>query len=86
LRRTNSIKCTCGVIVTIAALDLYSYYFRELLVSLALFTMAFLILALAVLAAVLLWWAGEELANRTGPASRKAVAFSRRVIAAYTRY
>jgi len=74
------------VIVTVAALDLYSYYVRELLVSLALFTVAFLILALAVLAAVLFWWASEQLASRTGPASRKVVAFSRRVIAAYARY
>ena len=86
MRRINIIKCTCGVIVTVAALDLYSYYVRELLVSLALFTVAFLILALAVLAAVLFWWASEQLASRTGPASRKVVAFSRRVIAAYARY
>jgi hypothetical protein len=85
LRRTNIIKCTCGVVVTIAALDLYSYYVRELLVSLVFFTVAFAILALAVLAAVLLWWAGEQLAHKTGPASRKVIAFSRRLIAAHAR-
>jgi hypothetical protein len=50
---------------------------------LALFTAAFLILAFAALAAVLLWWGSEQLANRSGPASRKVIAYSRRVIAYY---
>lgn len=83
--RPNTIKCACGAIITIAALDLYSYFVRELLVSLALFSLAFLILTLTVLAAVLLWWASEQLANRSGPASRWMLALSRRAIAAYAR-
>jgi len=76
---------TCGLAVIIVALDLQSYYVRELLVSLALFCMAFLFLALLVLATVLLWWVSEQLADRSGPASRKVIAYSRRLIAAYVR-
>lgn len=85
MRRANTIKCICGLVVTATGLELFSYHVRELLVSLALFTVAYLILALTVLAAVLLWWASEQLANRTGPASRRVVALSRRLIAAYAR-
>jgi len=69
--------------ITIAVLDLYSYYVHELLVSLALFTCVFLILALATFVAVFLWWASERLLDRSGPVSRRLIAFSRRVIAAY---
>ena len=58
---------------------------RELLVSLALFSAAFLFLALTVLAAILLWWASEQLADWSGPASRKVIDFSRRLIATYAR-
>lgn len=76
---------TCGLAVIIVVLDLHSYYVRELLVSLALFCMAFLFLALLVLAAVLLWWASEQLADRSGPASRKVIAYSRRLIATYAK-
>jgi hypothetical protein len=75
----------CGLVATLVALDLYSYFVRELLVSLALFTVAFLFLALPTLAAILLWWASEQLADRSRPASRKAIAFSRRLLAAYVR-
>jgi len=85
LTRINVIKCAGGAGVTIAALDLYSYYVHELLVSLVLFTAVFLVLALATFAAVLLWWASEQLANKSGPASRKVIAFSRRLIAAHAR-
>ena len=81
----NIFKCAGGAGITIVALDLYSYYVHELLVSLVLFTAVFLVLALAAFAAVLLWWASEQLANRSGPASRKVIAFSRRLIAAYAR-
>ena len=85
MTRINSIKGGSGAGITIAALDLYSYYVHELLVSLVLFTAVFLVLALAIFAAVFLWWASEQLANRSGPASRKFIAFSRRLIAAYAR-
>jgi hypothetical protein len=80
-----NIKCTCGLIATIVGLDLDSYFVRELLVSLALFSMAFLILTLTTLTAVLLWWASEQLANKSGPASRWVVTVSRRLVAAYAR-
>jgi hypothetical protein len=77
------IKRSCILTVLSLGPIFYSYHVRELLVSLALFTAAFLVLALATLAAVLLWWASEQLADRTGPASRKVIAYSRRVIATY---
>lgn len=79
-------KCTCGLALTIVALDLHSYYVRELLVSMALFSVAFLFLALLILTAVLLWWASEQLADKSGPASRKMIAYSRRLIAAHAKF
>ncbi len=85
MSRTNIIKCTAAFFITIAVLDLYSYYVHELLVSLVLFTCVFLVLALATFAAVFLWWASEQLLDRSGPASRRVIAFSRRLIAAYAR-
>jgi hypothetical protein len=85
LRRQNFIKWTCGIVLALVGLDLYSYYVHELLVSLALFSIAFLLLALIVLAAILLWWASMKLASKTGPASRRVIAFSRRLIANYAR-
>ena len=86
MTRTSIAKRTCGMGITIAVLDLYSYHVHELLVSLALFTGVFLILALATFVAVFLWWASEQLLGRTGPASRRLIAFSRRIIAIYERY
>ena len=83
--RPKIIELSCGVVATLVVLDFYSYFVRELLVSLALFTVAFLVLALAALAAILLWWASEQLADRSGPASRKVIEFSRRLLAAYVR-
>ena len=83
--RPKVIKRTCSLVVTLVAFDLYSYFVRELLVSLALFTVAFLFVALTTLAAILLWWVSEQLADRSGPASRKVIAFSRRLVAAYIR-
>lgn len=85
MTRTNIVKCTCGLGTTIAVLDFYSYYVHELVVSLALFTCVFLILALATFAAVILWWASQQLLDGTGPASRKIIAFSRRLLATYAR-
>lgn len=85
LRRPKISECTCGLVVAISGLGFSSYYIRELLVFLALFSVAFLFLALTVLAVILLWWASEQLADRSGPASRKLIAFSRRLIATYAR-
>jgi hypothetical protein len=85
LRVTKITECACGLVVTFLALGFSSYYIRELLVSLALFSVAFLFLALTVLAAILLWWASEQLADWSGAASRKLIAFSRRLKATYAR-
>jgi hypothetical protein len=85
LRKPKISECACGLVVPILGLGFCSYYMRELLVSLALFSVAFLILALTVLAAILLWWVSEQLADWSGPASRKVIAFSRRLIATYAR-
>ena len=71
--------------VIIVALALHSYYVRELLVSVALFSLGFLFLAVLVIATVVLWWASEQLADRAGRVSRKVMALSRRVIAAHAK-
>lgn len=81
MRRQHFIKWTCGIVFALVGLDLYSYHVHELLVSLALFSLAFLLLALIVLVAILLWWASAKLASKTGLASRRVIAFSRRLIA-----
>jgi hypothetical protein len=78
-------ECACGLVVAILGFGFSSYYLRELLVSLALFSVAFLFLALIVLAAILLWWASEQLAGWSGPASRRVVTLSRRLLASYAR-
>jgi hypothetical protein len=64
---------------------LYLYYLCELLVSLAFFSAAFLFLALIILAVILIWWASERVASKAGPASRRVIAFSRRLISAYAK-
>jgi hypothetical protein len=64
---------------------LFLYYICELLVFLVLFTVAFLLLALVIVATILLWWATEWVASNAGPVFRKVIAFSRRLIAAYAR-
>lgn len=69
----------------IVGLALYSYYVRELLASLALFTGAFALLGLAAGALFLMWCAAVQVATWTGPASRNLIALSRRLVAAYVR-
>ena len=64
---------------------MYLYYLCEILVFLILFSAAFLVLALVVVAVILLWWATEWMASNARPALRKAIAFSRRLIAANAR-
>lgn len=76
---------TCGLVVTIVGLGLYSYYVRELLASLALFSVAFFFLALVALSGLLFWCAGEQMAIWSRPTSRSLLSFSRRLIAAYER-
>lgn len=76
---------TCGLIVTIVGLGMYSYYVRELLAALTLFSVAFFLLVLAVVGAFLIWSASVQLAVRAGPASRHVILQYRRLIAAYAR-
>jgi uncharacterized membrane protein len=75
----------CGVSVVIMGFSLYSYYVRELLASLALFSVAFFLLGLVVLGVFLVWCASVQVAIWTRPASRNMIALSRRLIAAYAR-
>ncbi len=76
---------TCGLLVTIVGIGLYSYYVRELMAALTLFSMAFFFVFLVALAALLVWCAGVQAAIWATPVSRNLVAFSRRLIAAYAR-
>jgi hypothetical protein len=85
LRTPKIRECACGLGVTTLGLGFSSYFIRELLVSLAFFSVAFLFLALTALAAILLWWASEQLADWSRPASRKVIDFSRRLMATYAR-
>jgi hypothetical protein len=77
--------CTCGLLVTIVGLGLYSYYVRELVAALTLFSIAFFSLAVIGLAALLVWCASVHAAVWARPGSRNLIAFSRRLIAAYAR-
>ena len=83
MRETKLKYYRCGLSVSILGLALPPSYVRELLVSFALFTMAFFFLALVALGALLAWWAGEQVAMQIRPVSRNVVAFSNRLIAAY---
>ena len=76
---------TCGLAVTIVGLGLYSYYVRELLASLALFSVAFFALVLVALVGLLAWSAIEQVKVWTRPASRNVAALSHRLVAAYVR-
>jgi hypothetical protein len=76
---------SCGLTVTIVGLGLYSYYVRELLAALTLFSLAFFFLALVGLGALLVWSATVQMAIWARPASRNMIAFSRRLIAAYAK-
>jgi hypothetical protein len=75
----------CGLILTIAGLGLYSYYVRELMAALTIFSVAFFALALVGLGAVLVWSASVQVAIWATPASRNILAFSRRLIAAHAK-
>ena len=84
--RENKIRdYSSGLIVTIVGLGLYSYYVRELLAALTIFSVAFFFLALVGLGALLVWCASVQVALWAMPASRSLIAFSRRLIAAYAR-
>ena len=76
---------TCGLIVTIVGLGLYSYYVRELMAALTLFSVAFFVLALVGLGGLLVWCVSVQVAIWARPASRNVIAFSRRLLTAYAR-
>jgi hypothetical protein len=71
--------------VTVAGLGLYSYYVRELMAALTIFSVAFFLLALVGLGGLLIWSASVQLAIWARPASRNVIAYSRRLIAAYAK-
>jgi hypothetical protein len=79
LRRFTSRNYACCLTAAIAALALYSFYVRELLVGLMFFSAAFLLLILVVLLAIFIWWTSQRLVNWAAPVSRRLVAFSRRL-------
>jgi hypothetical protein len=85
LREIKTIEFTCGLSAVIVGLGMYSYYVRELLASLALFTGAFFIVGLVAFGMFLVWSAGEKIAIWAPPASRNVIALSRRLIVAYAR-
>lgn len=64
---------------------MYSYYVRELMAALTLFSAAFFFLALVGLSVLLVWCASVQVAIRAMPASRNVIAFSRRLVAVYVR-
>jgi hypothetical protein len=85
LHRLKAIDYTCGLSVALVGLGLYSYYVRELLVSLLLFGMAFFFLALVVLGAFLIWRAGKQMVIWARPAARNMIVLSRRLMTEYAR-
>jgi len=85
LHKMKVLEYTCGVSVLILGFGLYSFYVRELLASLALFTGAFFLLGLACVGMFLLGWGAVQMIRRARPASRDMVAFSRRLVAVYIR-
>ena len=69
----------------VVGFEMYSYYVRELLASLALFTGVFFVLGLIGIGAFLIWCVFEKLAIWSRPASRNMIALSRRLIAAHAK-
>jgi hypothetical protein len=85
LRKPKIRSYTCGLAVATIALGLYSYPVREIVASLALFSVAFALLAVIAIGAWLLWSASTQLAIWTVPASRNVIARFRRLITTYER-
>ena len=82
MRELKATEYTCGLSVLIVGLGLYSYYVRELLASLVLFTLAFFFVGLAALGVFFIWCASVQVALWTPSASRNLIAYSRRRITA----
>jgi len=65
--------------VVIVCLGLYSYYVRELLASLLLFSVGFILLGMVVLGLFLIWHTSVQVVIWTRPASPSMIALSRRL-------
>jgi hypothetical protein len=76
LGKIKIIDYTCGLAVTIVGLGLYSYYVRELLASLVLFSLVFLSIGLVALSVFLAWCASKQIALWSRSASRSAAALA----------
>jgi hypothetical protein len=72
----KAIGYTYGLGVMIVGLSLYSYYLRELLASLLLFSAVFFSMALVVLCVFLAWSASKQVALWSRPASPNAIALA----------
>jgi len=83
LGKTKIRDFTCGLIVTIVGLGLYSYYVRELLTVLTIFSVVFAVVALPTVSALLIWYTSVQVAAWAKPASISVIAYSRRRIAPY---
>ena len=74
--KLKALEYTCGLGVMIVGLGLYSYYVRELLASLLLFSLVFFSLGLVVLSVLIAWCASKQVALWSRPASRTAIAMA----------
>jgi hypothetical protein len=76
LGKLKALEYTCGLGVMIVGLGLYSYYVRELLASLLLFSVAFFSMSLVILSVFLAWCASKQVALWSQPTSRNAIALA----------
>ena len=76
LGKLKALEYMCGLGVMIVGLGLYSYYVRELLASLFLFSVAFFSMNLVILSVFLAWCASKQIALWSHPASRNAIALA----------
>jgi hypothetical protein len=76
LRKLKALEYACGLGVVIVGLGLYSYYIRELLTFLLLFSAVFFSMGLVVLSVFLAWYAGKQVALWSCSASRNTVALA----------
>jgi hypothetical protein len=73
LKKLKVLAYTSGVSVITVGFGLYSYYVREVLASLFLFSAFFLSMGLAVLGLFLAWSVSEQVATWSRPALRSAI-------------
>src|SRR5437660_12163607 len=76
LGKLKAMEYTCGLGLMIVGLGLYSYYVRELLASLFLFSVVFFSMSLVVLSVFLAWCASKQVALWSRLASRNAIALA----------